>query len=120
MDYFRGPYPNAGISPQQQALMAPPSHTMQAPTRYFGGPLGSQSNSMGASQRSNDRSQNSMDRTKRKGKNLRKQGTYSQGSMESSSQNYMQSMMSQESYTAFDDFGMSQDSQSQTQNTQDL
>jgi len=66
-----------------------------------------------------------MDRAnKRKGKNLRKQGTgtLSQGSAYSNSQNYTQNMMSQESYTAFDDFGglTSQESQSQTQNTQDL
>lgn len=79
------------------------------------------SQSLSPSQRSSDRSQGSLERTsKRRGKNLRKQGTLSQGSAYSS-QNYMQNLMSQESYTAFDDFGLtSQESQSQTQNTQDL
>merc|ERR1712187_697390 len=111
MDYYRGPPQNGFMGP-------PPSHAMQAPSKYFGGPLGPGS-SLGPSQRSNDRSQNSMDRAKRKGKNLRKQGSASQGSVYSSSQGYMQNLMSQESYTAFDDFGMtSQDSHSQ--NTQDL
>mmetsp|Transcript_33782 Transcript_33782/g.93340 ORF Transcript_33782/g.93340 Transcript_33782/m.93340 type:complete len:1076 (-) Transcript_33782:467-3694(-) len=122
MDYFRG-YPNNAVppNPNQAGLMPPTNSAMQAPSKYFGVPSsGSQSQSFSASQRSSDRSQGSLDRAKRKGKNLRKQGTLSQGSAYSS-QNYMQNLMSQESYTAFDDFGLtSQDSQSQTPNTQDL
>eukprot|EP00929_Paragymnodinium_shiwhaense_P006777 TRINITY_DN110736_c0_g1_i1.p1 TRINITY_DN110736_c0_g1~~TRINITY_DN110736_c0_g1_i1.p1 ORF type:complete len:1081 (+),score=275.32 TRINITY_DN110736_c0_g1_i1:128-3370(+) len=127
MDYYRGP-PGPGMGgpmgplPGNAGLMPPPMAATQAPGRYFGGPgMGSQ---MSASQRSSDRSQGSMDRRggqRKSGKNVRKQpGTLSQGSAYSS-QNYMQNLMSQESYTAFDDFGLtSQDSQSQTQNTQDL
>lgn len=80
------------------------------------------SQTLSGSQRSSDRSQGSLDRTnKRKGKNLRRHGTQSQGSAYSSQTPHMQNLMSQESYTAFDDFGLtSQDSHSQTQNTQDL
>jgi len=124
MDYYRGPsppYPSAGMGPgPSPGLTPPPNAAMQAPTRYFGGPS-MYSQSLSPSQRSSDRSQGSLERTsKRRGKNLRKQGTLSQGSAYSS-QNYMQNLMSQESYTAFDDFGLtSQESQSQTQNTQDL
>merc|ERR1719282_1574244 len=101
-------------------MVAPPATAVQAPTRNFSGPS-MYSQSLSPSQRSSDRSQGSLERTgKRRGENLRKQGTLSQGSAYSS-QNYMQNLMSQESYTAFDDFGLtSQESQSQTQNTQDL
>lgn len=123
MDYYRGPGgpgPSNGHGP---GMVAQSSGPIQAPGKYFNGPsMYSQSQSLTPSQRSSDRSQTSMDRAnKRKGKNLRKQGTLSQGSAYSS-QNYTQNMMSQESYTAFDDFGglTSQESQSQTQNTQDL
>merc|ERR1712113_1041285 len=98
-------------------MVAPPSAPMQAPGKYFSGPS-LYSQSLSASQRSSDKSQGSMDRSKRRGKNVRKPGM-SQGSA-FSSQNYG-NLMSQESYTAFDDFGLtSQESQSQTQNTQDL
>lgn len=124
MDYYRGPaampagYPGGGAGPG----MMPPPQTTQAPARYFSGPS-MYSQSLSASQRSSDRSQGSLERTQkpRKGKHLRRQGgTPSQGSAYSS-QNYMQNLMSQESYTAFDDLGLtSQESQSQTQNTQDL
>jgi len=124
MDYYRGPYPQGGAPGMPLPGHLPPSDAaMHAPNRYFQSPGNSMySQSMSASQRSSDRSQASQDRGgKRKGKNLRKQGAQSQGSVFSSSQHYMQGLMSQESYTAFDDFGLtSQESQSQTQNTQDL
>jgi len=135
MDYYRGPnqnqnnqygnQPAGGFQNQQQAQYQcpPPDQTMHAPARYFQGP-GINSQSLSASQRSSDRSQGSVERTKpRKGKNLRKHGTQSQNSA-GNSQGYMQNLMSQESYTAFDDFQMTsqsqEGSQSQTQNTQDL
>jgi len=127
MDYYRGPNnaneppaPGPTAFPAGPGMVAPASSPVQAPTRYFSGPS-MYSQSLTPSQRSSDRSQGSVDRSKRKGKNLRRQGgTMSQGSAYDSSQNYMQNLMSQESYTAFDDFGMSGGSQSQTQNTQDL
>jgi len=125
MDYYRGPNPGGapGSGPSggfQPGMVAPHSAPLQAPSKYFGGPS-MYSQSLSPSQRSSDRSQGSLERTgKRKNKNLRKQGALSQGSAYSS-QNYMQNLMSQESYTPFDDFGLtSQESQSQTQNTQDL
>jgi len=125
MDYYRGPNPGGapGSGPSggfQPGMVAPHTAPLQAPSKYFGGPS-MYSQSLSPSQRSSDRSQGSLERTgKRKNKNLRKQGTLSQGSAYSS-QNYMQNLMSQESYTPFDDFGLtSQESQSQTQNTQDL
>jgi regulator of nonsense transcripts 1 len=129
MDYYRGPSQHGGPPGNQDAgpsmamqHMPPPDQTMHAPNRYFQGPS-MYSQSLSASQRSSDRSQGSLERTgkKRQGKNLRKQGaSQSQGSA-FGSQNYMQNLMSQESYTAFDDFQLtSQESQSQTQNTQDL
>mmetsp|Transcript_50845 Transcript_50845/g.135731 ORF Transcript_50845/g.135731 Transcript_50845/m.135731 type:complete len:1079 (-) Transcript_50845:507-3743(-) len=128
MDYYRGPYPGAAphsAAPAGPPMMpphgaTPPDATLHAPARYFQGPS-MYSQSLSASQRSTDRSQGSVERTgKRRGKNLRKHGSQSQGSAYSS-QNYMQNLMSQESYTAFDEFGLtSQESQSQTQNTQDL
>jgi len=125
MDYYRGPNSN-GPRPggRPGGPPGPPVHhggadaSMQAPQRYFtnGPPMGSS----GPSQRSSERSQSSQERTaKRKGKNLRQQQSPSQGS--AYSQNFMHNLMSQESYTAFDDMNMtSQESQSQTQNTQDL
>jgi len=126
MDYYRGPnphgapMPNGGPSGCGPGMVAPSAAPVQAPQRYFNANPSIYSQSLSPSQRSSDRSQGSLERTKRRGKNLRKQGTMSQGSAYSS-QNYMQNLMSQESYTAFDDFGLtSQESQSQTQNTQDL
>eukprot|EP00927_Polykrikos_kofoidii_P043384 TRINITY_DN3745_c0_g2_i1.p1 TRINITY_DN3745_c0_g2~~TRINITY_DN3745_c0_g2_i1.p1 ORF type:complete len:1105 (-),score=144.07 TRINITY_DN3745_c0_g2_i1:387-3374(-) len=118
-----GGVPSSSSAMNQMAALMPPSNTAtQAPARYFGPPAGGSSQSLSSSQRSSERSEGSLDRAnKRRGKNLRKQaGTISQGSA-FSSQNYMQNLMSQESYTAFDDFGLtSQDSHSMTQNTQDL
>jgi hypothetical protein len=128
MDYYRGPNgpnelpaPGPTSFPAGPGMVAPAAAPVQAPTRYFSGPS-MYSQSLTPSQRSSDRSQGSLDRSRtRKGKNLRRQGgTMSQGSAYDSSQNYMQNLLSQESYTAFDDFGMSGGSQSQTQNTQDL
>mmetsp|Transcript_30769 Transcript_30769/g.65143 ORF Transcript_30769/g.65143 Transcript_30769/m.65143 type:complete len:1081 (-) Transcript_30769:323-3565(-) len=139
MDYYRGPSGSASASAGPSSSMglngmngassssgfgpgmvAPNSAPMQAPQRYFNANGGMFSQSASASQRSNDRSQGSMDRLKRKSKNLRKQGQTSQGSAYSR-QNSLQSLLSHESYTAFDDYGLtSQGSQSQTQNTQDL
>jgi len=127
MDYYRGPNnaneppaPGPTAFPAGPGMVAPAAAPVQAPTRYFSGPS-MYSQSLTPSQRSSDRSQVSLDRKKRTGKNLRRQGgTASQGSAYDSSQNYMQNLMSQESYTAFDDFGISGESQSQTQNTQDL
>merc|ERR1719343_1191692 len=127
MDYYRGPnphgtpMPNSGPSGCGPGMFAPSAAPVQAPQRYFNANPSHYSQSLSPSQRSSDRSQGSLERTKRRGKNLRKQGTLSQGSAYSS-QNYMQQLMSQESYTAFDDFGLtSQESQTQnTQNTQDL
>jgi len=127
MDYYRGPSAQQGMMPGGSAsygpgFVAPPSAPVQAPQRYFNNQGPSMySQSLSASQRSSDRSQGSLERTaKRRGKNLRKQpGTLSQGSAYSG--HPMNNLMSQESYTAFDDFGLtSQESQSQTQNTQDL
>jgi regulator of nonsense transcripts 1 len=132
MDYHRGSGQAAGPGHthgggggssmnHMTSLMPPPNTATQAPARYFGPAVGAGSQSMSSSQRS-ERTEGSMERTsKRRGKNLRKhEGTISQGSA-FSSQNCMQNLMSQESYTAFDDFGLtSQDSQSTTQNTQDL
>jgi len=125
MDYYRGPSgygngpPPPGANMPMQPNMPPPDSTMHAPARYFQNPS-MYSQSLTPSQRSSDRSQGSLERTKRRGKNLRKHGSQSQGSAYSS-QNYMQNLMSQESYTAFDDFQLtSQESQSHTQNTQDL
>lgn len=121
MDYYRGPAASSsnGHGPGMVAQSLGP---VQAPSKYFNGPsMYSQSASLTPSQRSSDRSQGSMDR-KKKGKNLRKQGGLSQGSAYSSP-NYTQNIMSQESYTAFDDGYhnlTSQESRSQTQNTQDL
>lgn len=121
MDYYRGPAASSsnGYGPGMVAQSLGP---VQAPSKYFNGPsMYSQSASLTPSQRSSDRSQGSMDR-KKKGKNLRKQGGLSQGSAYSSP-NYTQNIMSQESYTAFDDGYhnlTSQESRSQTQNTQDL
>uniref|UniRef100_A0A7S2PGC9 Upf1 domain-containing protein n=1 Tax=Zooxanthella nutricula TaxID=1333877 RepID=A0A7S2PGC9_9DINO len=135
MDYYRGPgasaasmgppgpMPNGGpgLGGFGPGMVAPPSAPVQAPQRYFQpNPAMYSQSSLSPSQRSSDRSQGSLERNRRRGKNLRKPGTMSQGSAYSS-QNNMQNMMSQESYTAFDDFGLtSQESQSQTQNTQDL
>jgi regulator of nonsense transcripts 1 len=130
MDYYRGPGPGMNGAPAPgptsfpagPGMVAPAAAPVQAPPRYFSGPS-MYSQSLSPSQRSSDRSQGSQRRTgERKGKNLRRQGgSMSQGSAYDSSQNYMQNLMSQESYTAFDDYGMtSQGSQSQTQNTQDL
>jgi len=130
MDYYRGPNgpnesnqppaPGPTAFPAGPGMVAPAAAPVQAPTRYFSGPS-MYSQSLTPSQRSSDRSQGSVDKKLRKGKNLRRPGgSMSQGSAYDSSQNYMQNMMSQESYTAFDDFGMSGGSQSQTQNTQDL
>mmetsp|Transcript_44279 Transcript_44279/g.96215 ORF Transcript_44279/g.96215 Transcript_44279/m.96215 type:complete len:1084 (-) Transcript_44279:275-3526(-) len=120
MDYYRGPFAGAGPPGPVPGpgRVPPPNAAMQAPPRYFNGPS-MHSQSLSASQRSSDRSQASLERaSKRKGKNLRRQGgTESQGSAYS----HMHNLMSQESYTAFDDFGLtSQESQSQSQNTQDL
>jgi len=127
MDYYRGPGGGGGKGDPEPSngygsgpgSVAQSSAPMQAPSKYFNGPsMYSQSQSLTPSQRSSDRSQASVDRMKKKGKNLRKTGgaTMSQGSA------YSQNMMSQDSYTAFDDYGglTSQESQSQTQNTQDL
>lgn len=132
MDYYRGPAPNAYVAAPNggaagssgyggPGFVAPPPAPVQAPQRYFNQASGMNSQSMSASQRSSDRSQGSVDRLKRKGKNLRKQGQTSQGSAYSR-QNSLNSLLSHESYTAFDDYGglTSQESQSQTQNTQDL
>eukprot|EP00928_Gymnodinium_smaydae_P007599 TRINITY_DN12722_c0_g1_i1.p1 TRINITY_DN12722_c0_g1~~TRINITY_DN12722_c0_g1_i1.p1 ORF type:complete len:1127 (+),score=208.53 TRINITY_DN12722_c0_g1_i1:492-3383(+) len=130
MDYYRGPGGgpggNGGPPPMPGGGMMPPTNSaVQAPGRYFGAMpgAGSASQGLGASQRSSDRSQGSVDRTKRKGRNLRRpgqDGTLSQGSSQGPYGG--QNMMSQESFTAFDDFGhhSSQDSQSQSQNLQDL
>jgi len=124
MDYYRGPPQYGGPPGQMPMYPSGPQadQTMQAPARYFQGPS-VYSQSLSASQRSSDRSQGSLDRTDKKvrrGKNLRNTGSQSQGSA-FGSQNQMGNMMSQESYTAFDDFQLtSQESQSQTQNTQDL
>jgi len=126
MDYYRGPpqYGGApgGMPPAMQ--MPPPDQTMHAPARYFQGPA-MYSQPLSSSQRSSDRSQGSLERTKKtrgRDKNLRRQGvSQSQNSAVSNSQGYMQNLMSQESYTAFDDFQLTSQSQSQTQdNTQDL
>jgi regulator of nonsense transcripts 1 len=122
MDYYRGPaqqQQQQQANPQGPGFVATPSGPVQAPPRYFNGPS-MNSQSLSHSQRSSDRSQGSLERAgKRRGKNLRKQGgTLSQGSAYSS-QNYAQNLMSQESYTAFDDFGLTSQ-ESQTQNTQDL
>lgn len=122
MDYYRGPAASSSSNGFGPGMVAQSSGPVQAPSKYFNGPaMYSQSASLTPSQRSSDRSQGSMDR-KKKGKNLRKQGGMSQGSAYSSP-NYTQNIMSQESYTAFDDgyHNMtSQESRSQTQNTQDL
>lgn len=123
MDYYRGPS-NGGFGPGPSAanagLLPPSSSAVQAPGKYFGGPGLSQP--LSQSQRT-DRSQGSVDRMKRKSKNLRKpgqEGTLSQGSAFSSQNPYATNLMSQESYTAFDDFGMTSQGDSQAQNTQDL
>jgi regulator of nonsense transcripts 1 len=125
MDYYRGPSqygngPGPGGPGMAMGMHAPPpDQTMHAPPRYFQGPS-TFNQPLSASQRSSNRSQDSVERTnkdKRRGKNLRKQGTQSQGS----GYGGMGNMMSQESYTAFDDFQLTSQSQSQTQdNTQDL
>jgi len=131
MDYYRGPpqyggpsIPPGGPQPAMQMHAPPPDQTMHAPARYFQGPS-MNSQSLGASQRSSDRSQGSVERAgkPKRGKNLRKHGTQSQASAFDQSQNsqgYMQNLMSQESYTAFDDFQLTSQEESQTQNTQDL
>jgi len=123
MDYYRGSGGNVPPAPPPPQHSIPQqSGVMHAPNRYFQGPA-MYSQSLSASQKSSDPSQGSVERVgRRKGKNLRRQGgePLSQSSVYSS-QNYMQNLMSQESYTAFDDFGLtSQESPSQTQNTQDL
>eukprot|EP00747_Dinoflagellata_sp_TGD_P013967 gnl/TRDRNA2_/TRDRNA2_123056_c2_seq1.p1 gnl/TRDRNA2_/TRDRNA2_123056_c2~~gnl/TRDRNA2_/TRDRNA2_123056_c2_seq1.p1 ORF type:complete len:427 (+),score=81.27 gnl/TRDRNA2_/TRDRNA2_123056_c2_seq1:3-1283(+) len=122
MDYYRGPMGGGGPSNHKIPHgMGQADPVMHAPNRYFDGPS-MYNEGRHHSQLSSDRSQNSQDRTsKRRGKNLRQHASPSQGSSYSQ-QNYMQNLMSQESYTAFDDFGglTSQESQSQTQNTQDM
>mmetsp|Transcript_159156 Transcript_159156/g.510484 ORF Transcript_159156/g.510484 Transcript_159156/m.510484 type:complete len:1087 (+) Transcript_159156:58-3318(+) len=133
MDYYRGPGPSsgppmsgggggAGPSSYGPGMVAPPPAPVQAPQRYFNANPGFSQSSGQASQSSRERSQGSVERTKRRGKNLRKPGQTSQGEGSAySRQNSLQSLLSHESYTAFDDFGLtSQESQSQTQNTQDL
>lgn len=87
---------------------------MHAPNRYFGGNMPPPPPPGGPSQSSHG---GDRDRKARKGKNLRQQATPSQGS---GSQNFTQQIgMSQDSYTAFDDFGLTE-SQSQSQYSQDL
>jgi len=124
MDYYRGPPPAGGGGPMNapmQQHLPPPDQTMHAPARYFQN-QSMQSQSITPSQRSSDRSQGSVERPSKpkRTKGLRKHGTQSQDSHARDSQD-MQNLMSQESYTAFDDFQLTSQSQSQTQdNTQDL